>query len=179
MLTGNCNDIRIQNPNAQSGEYKIFLPSNVEVTVYCDFLANHGYMFLSDNAISSITSLEGLYDITDHAVIRILYDNSEQHDVEIAQLMMNKYRFPLSFQLNSYMGYKRPVNWQMTPYVYVGFLPANRASLKSSMSDTKPVQGYMAGGKDITFINVDQNPNSYIAFFGNDGSVAESSYYRM
>ena len=173
----NCNDVRIQNPAAKTGEYNITLPSGEALPIYCDFMAKHGYMFISKTALSSLTTLEGLYDICDHAVIRVLYDNSEQHEVEVAQLSMYRERFPLSFQLNNQTGFKRPFNWNMTPYLYLGFLPLNHASLRSRMKRIIPIQGYMAGGNDVIFNNCHKKPDSYMAFFGNDCNVTENDFH--
>ena len=117
-----------------------------------------------------------LYTETDHAIIRILYRNHEQHDVNIEQLSSYKYRYPLNFQLSDYVGFKKPLNFRLEPYIYVGFLPTRLASLKSRTK--KAVQGYRTAGVDIKFNNCDRNPNSYIALFANPNHVRENLYYR-
>ena len=101
FTSGNCNDIRVQNQTALSSEYNITLDSGQVVHVYCEFMVKRGYAFIQKSTLSSLTTLEGLYDISDHAIIRTLYGNGEQHEVEVAQLSMFKHRFPLSIQLSS------------------------------------------------------------------------------
>ena len=177
FISANCNEARLKNPGDPSGEFLIEPTPGVTVTVYCDFLQDRGYMYLSPDALSTLSNLEGLYDITDHAVIRILYTNGEQHDVEVAQMSMYSGRYPLSFQLNASLGYTRPLNYAMAPYVYLGFLPSYRARIKSNMTTTPPLQGYRAGGEDLIFTNCDRNPNSYIAFLINDGQVDEHPHH--
>ena len=176
FTSGNCNDIRLQNQTALSGEYNITLDSGQVVPVYCEFMVKQGYTFIPKSTLPSLTTLEGLYDISDHAIIRILYGNGEQHEVEVAQLSMFRDRFPLSIQLSSQIGYKRPYNWIMKPYLYLGFMPRNYTILKSKMTRSKPFQGYWAGQGNVIFKNFCKRPDSYIAFFGNDGNVTEHTY---
>ena len=133
-------------------------------------MAKHGYTFFSKTALSALTTIEGLYDICDHAVILTFYDNGEQHEVEVAQLSMYRERFPLSFQLSAHTGYNQPINWDLTPYLYLGFLPLDHASQESQIKQIKSIQGYMAGGEDVSVKNSGTDDN-YMVFFGNNGDL--------
>ena len=154
-----------------SGVYTIYPKASGPVSVFCDFYDDYGYTFVSKNDLGNLSSLSELYSETGHAIVRILFRNSKQRDVSIEQLSFFKYRYPLSFQLSDSVGYQRPINHNLGPYIYVGFQPAEYASIKSSL------QGYRTAGYDATFTSSDGNPNSYFAFFANPESKSESPYY--
>ena len=129
-------------------------------------------MFFSKTALSALTTIEGLYDIFDHAVIRTFYDNGEQHEVEVAQLSMYRERFPLSVQLSAHTGYESPINWNLQPYLLLGFLPLDHTLQESDINRIMSIQGYMAGGEDVTIRNSETHDN-YMAFFRNDGELSD------
>ena len=171
-----CQDIYINQRAPTSGVYNICTSAG-HVSVFCDFYVNRGYTFISRADLGKLHTLSGLYTENDHAIIRILYrQNSEQHDVSIEQLSAYKHRYPLDFQLSNAVGYKRPLNYNLAPYIYVGFLPASFASIKSRFKPS--VQGYRTAGVDVTFSNSDGNPNSYISFFANPRKRPDNLYYR-
>ena len=144
--------------------------------MFCDFYGGQGYTFILKHDLGRLKDLSILHTENDHAIVRILYQNGEQHAVSIEQLSDYKYRYPLNFQLSDANGYKRPLNHRIQPYIYVGFLPRDFASLKSK---TKPaVQGYRTAGNDFRFHNSDRNPNSYLAFFANPKNLPDNAYYR-
>ena len=155
-----------------SGVYTIYPKASGPVSVFCDFYDDRGYTFVSKKDLGKLISLSELYSETDHAIVRILLRNSKQRDVSIEQLSFFKYRYPLSFQLSDSDGYKRPVNHNLGPYIYVGFLPAEYASIKSSL------QGYRTAGDDVTFSNCNADPNSYLAFLANPENKPENPYYK-
>ena len=129
-------------------------------------------MFLSRGALSKLNSLEGLYTISDHAAIRVLYNDDRQHQVRVMQISKYQFQYALSFQISKADGYKLPMNDALRPYLYVGFLPRDLVLLKTKTGGN-PQVGYRAGTEDVLYNQCDTNPNSYIAFFGNDGNVTE------
>lgn len=145
------------------------------MSVFCDFYEGRGYTFVSKSDLGKLSCLSSLYTESDHAIVRLLYRNNEQHDVSIEQLSDYKHRYSLSFQLSSANGFQRPLNYKLAPYIYVGFLPKSFASMKSAMKPA--VQGYRTGGVDFRFNNCDKNPNSYIAFFANPHNRPDNPYY--
>ena len=158
-----------------SGIYTIDT-SGGPVSVFCDFYDDRGYTFISRNDLGRLNSLDELYTESDHAIVRILYKNKEQHDVSIEQRTNYKFRYPLNFKLSDAVGYQRPVNHGLAPYLFVSFLPRDFASMKSK---TKPtVQGYRTAGKDFKFHNCDKKPSSYIAFFANPKNMHDHPYYK-
>ena len=170
-----CKDIYINQRTPTSGVYTIHTHSGL-ISVYCDFFEDRGYTYISKNDLGKVTDLSSLYTEDDHASVRVLYHNGEQHAVSIEQLSDYKYRYQLNFQLSDADGYKRPLNHGLAPYVYVGFLPRDFASLKSK---TKPaVQGYRTAGTDFKFHNCNRGPNSYLAFFANPKNLPDNPYYR-
>ena len=173
----NCIDIYQRNPESGSGYYNISTNEGEVIEVYCDRYGTRGYMFLSRGALPKLGSLDGLYTITDHAVIRVLYNDGGQHDVKVAQIAKYQFQFALSFQISKADGYKLPMNDARKPYVYLGFIPKEIALLKTK-NNQNPKHGYKAGVQDIVYANCDRNPNSYIAFFGNDGNVTEHERWK-
>ena len=158
--------------SSSSGVYTIYSKASEPVSVFCDFYDDFGYTFVSKNDLGKLDDLSELYSVTDHAIVRILLRNSKQRDVRIEQLSSFKYRYPLSFQLSDAVGFQRPKNHNLDPYIYVGFLPAEYASIKSSK------QGYRTAGYDVVFSNCDANPNSYFAFLANLENKPENPYYK-
>ncbi|KAH3883892.1 hypothetical protein DPMN_007860 [Dreissena polymorpha] len=67
---------------------------------------------------------------------------------------------PVSVQYSSHSGYSGPENIQMTPYIFVGFIP-------KSMTNRGAVQGWKVNGEELTYTNCDGTPSSYIVFFFN------------
>ena len=171
-----CKDIYInQRGTPTSGVYTIHSHTG-PVSVFCDFYDDIGYTYISKHDLGKLSDLSGLYTEDDHAIVRVLYKDGEQHAVSIEQLSDYKHRYQLSFQLSDANGYKSPLNHDLKPYIYIGFLPREIASLKSK---SKPaVQGYRTGGIDFKFNNSDQNPNSYLAFFANPKNLHDNPYYR-
>ena len=146
------------------------------ISVFCDFYDDEGYTYISKHDLGKLSDLSGLYTEDDHAIVRVLYKDGEQHAVSIEQLSDYKHRYQLDFQLSDANGYNRPLNHGLKPYIYIGFLPREFASLKSK---TKPaVQGYRTAGADFKFHNCDKNPNSYLAFFANPKNLPDNPYYR-
>ena len=165
-------DIAHQFPDKTPGYYTIYTHAGEGIEVYCDFYGTRGYMFLSREALSKLDSLNGLYTLHDHAIIRVRYGDGAQHDVMISQIPLYQYRFALSFQISKADGYRLPVNHAMMPYIYLGFIPKDVAKLKTKNGENA-TQGFKVGVHDVLFRNCDQIPNSYFAFFGNDASVVE------
>ena len=176
-LVENCIDVALQTETRTPGYYAIYPNEGDGIEVYCDFYGTRGYMFLSKTALSTLNTTDGLYTLHDHAIIRVLYANGEQHDVTVSQIPLYHQRFALSFQINKADGYPLPFNNAMKPYLYLGFIPKDIGKLKTK-EDKNAIQGYRAGVHDVEFKNCDQNPNSYIAFFGNDESVEEHPYWK-
>ena len=171
-------DVAHQLPDRTPGYYLIYTTAGEWIEVFCDFYGTRGYMFLSRDALSKLDSLDGLYTLHDHAIIRVLHaDAGAQHDVKVSQIPLYQDRFALNFQISKADGYKLPINDALKPYIYLGFIPKDVAQLKTK-DGRNALQGYKAGVHDVLFHNCDQNPNSYIAFFGNDASVPENGYWK-
>lgn len=94
--------------------------------------------------------------------------NGVQYTATLAQ-MSSYTSTQLSVQWSGYSGYNKPQNYAMTPYIYVGFIPA-------SYTYRGAIQGWSCNGQDYTFSNCDANPNSYIVFLFNHGGHGYTSY---
>ena len=166
----NCEDIRLANPDSPSDTYTIQTSSGENTAVFCDFYYDRSYMFLSKDAITKLDtdSLRKMYTIRDHALIRMVYNTSHQHDVEIAQLLPFANRYPLSFQIGQFKHYTRPINSDLRRFLYVGFLPSDVVQ--------QNVRGYRAGGKNVQFSNCGYQPNNFIVFYADDEFATRDRY---
>ena len=172
LITESCKDIFKKQKRPVSGTFRIYPKKKSEpVTVFCDVYDRYGYTFISKNDLGKLESLDKLYTEADHAFVRILFRNSKQRDVRIEQISAFKDRYPISFQLSQNVSYTAPKNEELRPFIYMGLLPVEYASIKNS------VQGYRAAGYDAMFENSDSNPNSYFAFFANPDNKPEDPYF--
>ena len=181
FLTENCEDIRLSNPGAASGTYTIYLyGGEVELDVYCDFCDERSYIYLSRSAIESIDTAElsQLYTRADHALIRILFNAGDQQSMEVSQLSSFQNQYTLSFQISEFEDHSVPLNYFIKPFLYVGFQPTAAAPFtETSKIVMNPFFGYRANGADVLFTNVDQRPNSFVAFFTDNSAFTASPYY--
>ena len=163
----------ISEDNPQSGNFTTGTLGGSSVRVFCDFYEDRGYTYIHKDDLDLLTEadLTALYTEHDHMIARLLYKDNSQRDVRLEQLSEFKYRYPLGFRLSNAVDYIPPINYALKPYLYVGFLPRDVASIKQSR------QGYRAGGQDATFTNCDGQACSYLAIFQNPRHLEEDSYW--
>ena len=139
--------------------------------MYCDFYDTKSYIYLSKEAISKLdtASLGSLYSMTDHVIIRMQLGNGKQQSVIVRQLDDYVEYYPLSLQINAFQGYSRPINADIRPYMFLGFVPDNVLG---------SIRGYKVGQTDLEFKSCQATPNNFIAFYANETFVkANSRYY--
>ncbi|XP_052767928.1 uncharacterized protein LOC128208409, partial [Mya arenaria] len=127
----------------------------------------HGYTYIAKSTAGDL-DLRPLY--TDTSTVRILHTriNGDQHSADVTQI--DRYQsIPLSVQLTKNDGYKGIQNTNMSPYMFVGFLPKGEASQKTE-------QGWKVEGTEFKFKNCDANPNSYFAVLFNGANTGYTRY---
>lgn len=162
----NCNELQqAANGGLPSGTYSVTNSNGDPFTVYCQFYSGYGYTFVSSNTNVDV-DMSSLYDDTTHVVIRHRQGDGIQYTAKMEQL--DSYSsIPLLVQFNGHTGYQAHINIDMSPYIYVGFIP-------QSESDSR--QGWKCNDVEYTFTNCDGSPNSYITFlFNHDGAAYTSS----
>ena len=95
--------------------------------------------------------------------------NGKQQSVIVRQLDDYVEYYPLSLQINAFQGYSRPINADIRPYMFLGFVPDNVLG---------SIRGYKVGQTDLEFKSCQATPNNFIAFYANETFVkANSRYY--
>ena len=141
----------------KSGLYTILLPSGT-VEVYCEMEINGGgYTFFSSDSLSRInqSDIDAIFTNKTDVLLRLLkLDNSQPYTV-IRQYINTG---GLSVQLNAFVNYTQPMNYQISDYLFLGLLPKK---------DSRPfqVEGLKSNGQDVTFVCCDAIKNNYFAFF--------------
>ena len=165
-----CRDVIVKDRQSLSGVYNISNQHNETFEVYCFFNGSKGYTFVSMETTVDI-DIDKLFTKRTFAIIRHLTPDAIQKEVKVGQLVAFKDSVNLSFFYNEHTGYNPPrfsdqtIYNNVLHYIYLGFLP-------TSIAASKTTQGYRAGGKDFTFTNCDENPNSYIAFYLNYNGIS-------
>ncbi|WAR08279.1 hypothetical protein MAR_018237 [Mya arenaria] len=163
----NCKSLQVAaNGTLPSGTYTVQNSLCQSFRIYCLFKDGYGYTFLSNNTNVTV-DMESLYDDNTHILVRFTKAN-KQYESTLAQI--NSFAsVPLSIQYNSYIGYNKPQNVNMTPYIYVGFIPASNTFKYAR-------QGWKTNGQEQFFNNCDANPNSYIMFMFNHEKRGYTDY---
>ncbi|CAC5389081.1 unnamed protein product [Mytilus coruscus] len=107
------------------------------------------------------------YSTRKFAKTRIRWSSGTQKEVTVENLLTYQNSSALYFGYNSNVNYNGPESKNsenMSPYIFLGFLPI-------SLARNKNTQGYRAAGVDYTFKNSDSNPNSYITFYYNPNNA--------
>lgn len=168
FIATNCNELQqAENGALTSGTYSVTNNNGDNITVYCQYYRGYGYTFVSNNTNADV-NMTSLYDDTSHVIIRHKRANGYQYSAVLEQLSMYSLT-PLLVQYNGHTGYQAQQNTNMTPYIYVGFIP-------ESMTIKRANQGWTCNGREYTFQNCDANPNSYIVFFFNRAGAGYTSY---
>lgn len=135
--------------------------------IYCLYYSGYGYTFISPSTSGTI-DMPSFHDDNSHVLIRHKRQDGNQYYATIEQLSSFS-STPVSIQFNAHTSYQGPQNSAMTPYVFVGFIPA----AYTNQGDT---QGWKVNGEEFTFSNCDGNPNSYFVALFNHGGSAYTSY---
>ncbi|KAL3869524.1 hypothetical protein ACJMK2_042193 [Sinanodonta woodiana] len=170
-LARSCKQIYKRSSSPVTGEYQLYTPNGTKFDVFCDFYDRHGYTFVSKEGLGVLTNLSQLFTNRSHVLVRINQTDGLQKDVKIAPHSQLKHKYPISFQLNQAVGYSVPLNATMKPYIHLGLLP-------ESYERNQTALGYQAAGEDITFINCDSNPISYLAFLANPSNLLPNDYHK-
>ncbi|XP_046340465.2 uncharacterized protein LOC124121499 isoform X1 [Haliotis rufescens] len=152
-----CRDIYLHNPSSQSGEYTLF--SNRRV--YCRFSNGVITTYFSKSAADGLTTeeLSHHYNTKSEVDVVAKWSNETQTVSKLAQL--SRYSFlPLGITANEHTVYTAPMNLNLQPYLFVGFLP--QVLISKSF-----INGYQANGMDKSFHNCDEGPNSQFTFYAN------------
>lgn len=136
--------------------------------MFCDFYKGYGYTYISPATAVPI-NIDDLYTDSTHVLIRDLRKDGAQSEAKVEQITAFR-NTPLSIQYNSYTGYHEVQNPKMTPFLYVGFLPAARMKYGQR-------EGYKLNGQDQMYSNCDGNTNNYFAFLFNQNHVSPSPYF--
>ncbi|KAK3607811.1 hypothetical protein CHS0354_031312 [Potamilus streckersoni] len=122
-----CEDIYKNNIQSPNGVYTIYNRNNQPYQVYCEFHKAYGYTFVATNT-SVAVNMDDLHTSSDHVLVRFLRNNHAQTQTKVEQLSSFKSRYQLSLQYSKNDGYATPLNANLGPYLYLGFLPASEAS---------------------------------------------------
>jgi hypothetical protein len=160
-----------ERPGRPSTQYAIYNRADQTYNVFCDVKDGYGYTYISTTTRVPI-NIRDLYNDDSHALVRQLTKDGHQLESKFQQISSFRNRYPLSFFYNSHPGFATPMNVNMTPYLYMGFLPSTEATHRHT-------QGYRANGVDYTFTNCDGNPNSYLAFMFDQMHLPPVGYFRQ
>ncbi|WAR11836.1 hypothetical protein MAR_026016, partial [Mya arenaria] len=167
IAKNNCKSLQVIAKGAlPSGAYTVQNSAGESFRIYCLFKDGYGYTFLSKNTNVAV-DMGSLYDDKTHVLVRFTKSN-KQYESTLAQIDSFA-SVPLSIQYNGYTGYNKPINFGMTPYIYVGFIPKSYTSKGAR-------QGWKTNGQEQIFTNCDANPNSYIMFMFNNANKPYTSY---
>jgi len=162
--TGWCKAVLNANPNATSGEYVFKTPTTQTVIeVYCEMgLNGGGYTFIKPQFMTSILDSElqeVIIDRTSVLFVPRLCSNLPYYSV-LEQLPQFS-GTPLKIALNDWTGYTKPPNVDTigTPYLFVGFIPAN------TTSQAGEELGVQANGQNLTYSSTSETEDSYVAAF--------------
>lgn len=138
-----------------SGNYTVTNGNGHSFQIFCQFYSGYGYVFIS-NATDVDVDVSSLMDDTSQVVVRHKRANGQQYTSTIEQL--ERYSsIPILVQFNVQIGDNALVNTQMTPFIYVRFIPETHTAPGN-------VEGWKVNGIERTFTNCDGNINSYFAF---------------
>jgi hypothetical protein len=172
ILPKNCKEVQTANSAAKSGTY--YLASSVGLLeAYCEMVIDGGgYTFVPWTSLSQSSSmLQDIYTDTSKILFRIISRTNSHSQPYILTTQLNIYSSkPIGILENSYSGYIKPINVNVSSYVYIGFLPASFASVAGQ------TQGIGANGRQVTFINCNAAPMSYFALFANLNPTSTSGY---
>ncbi|KAL3858666.1 hypothetical protein ACJMK2_008928 [Sinanodonta woodiana] len=168
LRDGGCKGL-LQMGRLTSGEVT-YSENGKSITVFCDVHGDHGYSFISKAAISSLTPLDYVCQYKQEVMLRVLRPGGTQGESVLKQLHQYQAVYNLSFFLNRYDGYNKPLN-PLQPYFYLAFLPSSMAHVQGT------IQGYNANGLDFNFTSSDGNPNSYFIFFAGNQRFNVSRLY--
>ena len=168
---------------ALSDQYFIVTPSGIQVAIFCDFYHSHGvsYTYLSPAAINVIdtTTLRKFHKRRlSNVNVRLLMADGGQQDYGLEQLSSFQNKYPLVVQMNEAIDYWLPVYNDISPYLYLGFQPAEAALAPTTNTSTNPMFGYRADGVDFQFLNCDKLAISYFALFTNPTAFQASNNYK-
>lgn len=169
VSTESCADVYKSNISSARGEYTVYNDNGDPFSVYCVFQHGYGYTYISPGATAAL-NVDNLFTDSTHVLIRDIRTDGTQYEAKIEQISAFK-QTPLSIQYDAHTGYREVQNPAMTPYVYLGFIPA-------SLVQRGQVEGYSLNGNDLTFQNCDGNTNSYFAFLFNQNNAAPSDYHQ-
>jgi hypothetical protein len=172
-----CKHLKNVDKYAPSGEYWIKPKGLNKMQVYCEMdIQGGGFTFIStrhvtDNATSS--SISQLFTDRSAVLFRIVANDFTQYYSVVRQLDSFASR-RLTVQQNTFTQFTGPVNRNTigrSGFIYLGILNRFIARAKGA------TQGYKSNGKDVTFVNCDANPNSYIVLYPNHDKLKPSSYF--
>ena len=178
----NCNEIKKETPNAESGVYYIEIENDL-VEVYCEMVIEGGpYTFLSWLAIAKHP--RALYEIfTNRSKFIARFMSREHNDIQpyviFSQLDMYSNE-PISVQINQHIGYDGfytvegelnvniPVNAYLGSYLFISMISSDVIRYNS-------VLGYKANGEEFRKEqSCDGNTNTYFALFSSLTTNADS-----
>ena len=166
FFTDSCNQLYIDAGSLPSGLYQVE-HNGRNITVYCLFKSDYGYTFISPDTIGNV-NMSAFHDDSSHVLIRHVKNDGNQYEAKVGQI--TQYRsVPVSVQFNSHVGYQGHQRTDMSPYLFVGFIPEARTSRYD-------IQGWNVEDDDVTFTNCDGNPNSYFVVLFNHNNQEYSSY---
>ena len=145
--------------------------------VYCEMdIQGGGFTFVSTRHVTDDATSSGINQLfTDRSSVlfRIVSNDFSQFYSYVQQL--NTFTAKrLTVQQNTDVRFTRPVNRDTigrSGYLYLGILDRVTARAKGAR------QGYKSNGREVTFINCDANPNSYIVLYPNHKKLKPSSYF--
>ena len=109
-----------------------------------------------------------MYTNRSHVIIRDLRKDGTQRESIVEQISAFR-NTQLSIQFNTFAGYTSPLNTKMSPYVFIGVIPAN-------LMRRDQTEGFKINGHEAFYTNCDGVTNSYFAFLFNKNHASEVSY---
>ena len=130
-----------------------------------------GYTFIRPSMVSKLLPEDIFYlldqtNLADDVLLRISRPDGSQPYTVVKQFTNTG---GIAVLLNNFQGYTKPINRFLGEYILLGITPAANATNYN-------VQGLKSNNQDVTFKNIDRNPNAYFAFFPNNREVQPSSY---